>query len=363
MNFLKSVNVHIGLVSLFLVSIGILVIYSSSKELAIQQFIYTIIGLIFFFTVAQLDLFSFRKFIRPLFFLTIILLVVVLVVGIETRGSIRWIPLGFFNVQPSEFAKVVLILFLSQFWTENYPSWRNIFKSILWVSPVFFLIFKQPDLGSTLTLAAIWIGMLFASQIAFKKIVVLMLIALLVIPGSWYLLHDYQKQRIVGFLNPGSDPLGKGYNLIQSTIAVGSGQLWGRGLGRGTQSRLQFLPEFRTDFIFASISEELGFVGSLIIINLYLYLLAYCLFVAQKTSDRFNFLIILGVFSMILFQMFVNVGMNIGILPITGITLPLISYGGSSLIVTLMCLGLVSLIAKTRKRIDSGSIRIDTGDF
>jgi len=354
MNFLKSVNWHIGLTSLFLISIGILVIYSSSKELAIQQFIYTSIGLIFFFFISQLDLFSIKKFIFPLFFSTALLLVIVLIVGIETRGSIRWIPLGFFNIQPSEFAKVVLILFLAQFWTKNNPSWINIFKSILWISPILFLIFKQPDLGSTLTLVAIWIGMLFASQIAFKKIIVLILIAFLIIPGSWFFLHNYQKQRIIGFLNPGSDPLGRGYNLIQSTISVGSGQLWGRGLGRGTQSRLQFLPEFRTDFIFASIAEELGFLGTVMILALYLYLLTFCLLIAYRSFDRFNFLTVIGVFSMILFQMFVNIGMNLGILPITGITLPLISYGGSSLIVTLMCLGLVSLIAKGKKRIDTG---------
>ncbi len=354
MNFLKGVNWHIGLVSLFLISIGILVIYSSSKELAIQQFIYTSLGMIFFFLISQLDLFSIRKFILPLFFSTALLLIIVLIVGIETRGSIRWIPLGFFNIQPSEFAKIVLILFLAQFWTKNNPSWINIFKSLLWISPILFLIFKQPDLGSTLTLVAIWVGMLFASQIAFKKIVILILIAFLVIPGSWFFLHNYQKQRIIGFLNPELDPLGRGYNLIQSTISVGSGKLWGRGLGRGTQSRLQFLPEFRTDFIFASIAEELGFLGTVIILTLYLYLLTFCLFIAYRSLDRFNFLTVIGVFSMILFQMFVNIGMNLGILPITGITLPLISYGGSSLIVTLMCLGLVSLIAKDRKRIDTG---------
>lgn len=353
MNFLKSINLHIGLVSLFLISIGILVIYSSSKELAIQQFIYTVIGLIFFFLISQMDLFSLRKLIFPSYILTAALLIIVMIVGIETRGSIRWIPLGFFNIQPSEFAKIVLILFLAKFWTNNHPSWGNIFKSIAWIFPILFLIFKQPDLGSTMALMAIWVGMLFSSQIAIKKIIVLILIALFVVPSSWFFLHDYQQQRIVGFLNPGSDPLGRGYNLIQSTIAVGSGQLWGRGLGRGTQSRLQFLPEFRTDFIFASISEELGFVGALIIIVLYLYLLAFCLLVALRTGDRFSFLVVLGVFSMILFQMFINVGMNIGILPITGITLPLISYGGSSLIVTLMCLGLVSLIAKNKKRIDT----------
>ena len=190
--------------------------------------------------------------------------------------------------------------------------------------------------------------MLFAARISFKKIAVLILIALIVIPASWFFLHDYQKERISGFLAPESDPLGKGYNLIQSMIAVGSGELTGRGLGRGTQSRLQFLPEFRTDFIFASIAEEMGFVGSVLILSLYLYLLLYSLRAAQKVDNAFGFLVILGVVSMLLFQGVVNIGMNIGLMPITGITLPLISYGGSSLIATLVSLGMLASSARNK---------------
>ena len=187
------------------------------------------------------------------------------------------------------------------------------------------MVFIQPDLGSTLTLVSIWVGILFVSRVSVKKIIVLILIAALVIPVGWTFLRDYQKQRIVGFLNPQTDPLGRGYNLIQSTIAVGSGEILGRGLGRGTQSRLQFLPEFRTDFIFASIAEEWGFLGCFVILSLYMYLLVFFLRLASQIDDNFSFLIIIGVFSMLLFQVFVNVGMNIGIVPITGITLPLIS--------------------------------------
>lgn len=350
MSLLKAADFFLFLTGFLLISVGILVIYSSSKELALQQFIFTIFGLIFFFILSQLDLQSLKNFVKPLYFFTIFLLTAVLILGIETRGSIRWIPVGFFNIQPSEFAKPVLILSLGFFWTKNFPSWKNIFKSLLWVLPPLFLVFKQPDLGSSLTLMAIWIGMLFASGIAFKKVLVLLLIALLVVPSTYFFLHDYQKQRITAFLTPNSDPLGRGYNLIQSTIAVGSGQIFGRGLGRGTQSRLQFLPEFRTDFIFASIAEEMGFLGSLIILALYLTLLLLILNAAGKTEDRLSFLVLIGVFAMMLFQISVNIGMNIGIFPITGITLPLISYGGSSLIVTIICLGFVSSVAKIKKR-------------
>ncbi len=350
MKFLNPVNWPILLSSLLLITIGILVIYSSSYELSIQQLIFTIVGIGIFVFVANLDLHLFEKFIKPLYFFTILLLIAVYILGIETRGSIRWIPLGFFNIQPSEFAKPVLILLLALFWSRNVPDWKNIFKSLLWIFPFVFLIFKQPDLGSTLTLVAIWLGMLFSSSVQVKKVIILILIAFIVLPTSWVFLRDYQKQRVIGFLQPSVDPLGRGYNLIQSTIAVGSGQIYGRGLGRGTQSRLQFLPEFRTDFIFASIAEEMGLVGSLIILSIYLFLLTYCLKIASDTEDRFNFSLIIGVLSMLLFQVFVNIGMNIGILPITGITLPLISYGGSSLIATLFCLGIVASVSKKKKR-------------
>lgn len=353
MKRLSAVNWSIILSSLLLISIGILVIYSSSKELAFQQFIYTLIGFLLFLFISQLDLHFLRKLINPLYIFTILLLIIVPVVGVETRGSIRWIPLGFFSIQPSEFAKVVLILLLASFWAKNVPNWVNIFKSFLWTAPFILLILEQPDLGSSLTLVAIWTGMLFAARVSLKKIFILVLIAILVVPSSWLFLRDYQKQRIIGFVTPEADPLGRGYNLIQSTIAVGSGQLLGRGLGRGTQSRLQFLPEFRTDFIFASIAEEMGFLGSFIILVIYLYLLTFCLKIANKVSDRFNFLLVIGVFSMLSFQIFVNIGMNMGILPITGITLPLISYGGSSLVMTLMCLGLVASVARYTKRIDT----------
>ncbi|OGE26164.1 rod shape-determining protein RodA [Candidatus Daviesbacteria bacterium RIFCSPHIGHO2_02_FULL_39_12] len=342
MKLLKLINLSITLSALLLVSVGILVIYSSSKELALQQFIYALVGFLFFLFLSQIDLDSLKRLVKPLYILTILLLVTVLIVDMETRGSVRWIPLGFFNVQPSEFAKFVLILLLSAFWVKHEPNWVNIFKSLLWIMPIVLLIFKQPDLGSSLTLIAIWLGMLFAARISFKKIIILLLIALFLIPASSLFLHDYQRQRISGFLMPQADPLGRGYNLIQSTIAVGSGQLMGRGLGRGTQSRLQFLPEFRTDFIFASIAEELGFLGSVIILCLYLYLLVTCLKTVNQFYNRFNYFLAIGVFSMLIFQIFVNIGMNIGILPITGITLPLISYGGSSLIATFICLGLIS---------------------
>ncbi|HKZ34994.1 MAG TPA: FtsW/RodA/SpoVE family cell cycle protein, partial [Patescibacteria group bacterium] len=173
---------------------------------------------------------------------------------------------------------------------------------------------------------------------------------LLVLPGIWFLLREYQKQRIFSFLNPYADPLGTGYNVIQSTIAVGSGQLFGRGLGRGTQSRLQFLPEYHTDFIFATLAEELGFFGSILLLFLFFFLIFHVFETARSAPNTFGVFIAIGVGAMILFQVCVNVGMNIGIIPITGITLPLVSYGGSSLLATLISLGLVaSVFCKKRQ--------------
>lgn len=354
MRILRLVNFPITLSSFLLVSIGILVIYSSSKELAFQQIIFTGAGLVFFFLISQFELSSLKQLVWPLYILAVILLAAVLVLGFETRGTLRWIPLGIFNVQPSEFAKPILILTLSRFWSVNTPNWRNILKSLAIFAPVFLLVFKQPDLGSSLTLIAIWLGILIAAHISLKKILVLALVAVLIIPVSWSFLHSYQKERIVSFLAPESDPLGRGYNLIQSTIAVGSGQFLGRGLGRGTQSRLQFLPEFRTDFIFASIAEEMGFLGSALILLLYLLLIGYSLRLVQNTDASFNLLVVFGVVSMLLFQVVVNIGMNVGLLPITGITLPLISYGGSSLISTFLSLGLIAAASVKRRVIPLG---------
>src|SRR3989344_6643700 len=353
MKFLHQINLPIMIASLFLLSMGILVIYSSSPQLAIQQLIFAILSFSLFIFVSNFDYRVIKNFTSTLYLCILLLLVGVLVLGVETRGAIRWIPLGLFNIQPSELAKPVLILTLADFWSRNSATFKNILKSLMITLPLLFLVFQQPDLGSTLTILAIWLGMLFAAGVQLRKISVLIIVSLLLVPLIWFSLQEYQKERIFGFIAPQTDPLGKGYNLIQSTIAVGSGEFFGRGLGRGTQSRLQFLPEFRTDFIFASIAEEMGFIGSMIIIILYLFLIIVITAVSTNVIDYFGHLLVFGVCAMLLFQTFVNIGMNVGLLPITGITLPLISYGGSSLLSTFICLGLVSSVSRYRKKVDT----------
>lgn len=331
---------------LLIIFFGITVIYSSSPPLAIQQVLYASLGLVFYFFLRRFDYRSVTPLLKYLYGLVIILLVITLIIGFESRGSVRWIPLGLFNFQPSEFAKIVIVLCLAHFWTNHYPSWKNIGKSLGILAPMAILIFRQPDLGTMLTVIFIWITLLLASHISLFKLGLMGMVGLLGIPTTWVLLHDYQKQRIFSFLSPAADPQGIGFHVIQSMIAVGSGGLTGRGLGRGTQSRLQFLPEFRTDFIFAFIAEELGFVGSLLIIVLYGAIFYFMFRLLGKVGDRFGELIILGVFGMMFFQITVNIGMNIGVLPITGITLPFLSYGGSSMITTLLSFGLVASVAK-----------------
>lgn len=331
---------------ILLLCLGILVIYSSDVQLALQQSIIALIGLFIFWCLSFINFEFYGQFSKYLYFLVLILLVIVFVLGIETRGSVRWISLGDYRLQPSELAKPILILYLAQFWSANFPSWKNIAKSLLIALPVAGLIFKQPDLGTALTVMAIWLMMLIGANISFFKITVMALISLISAPIGWFFLKDYQKFRFLSFLSPEKDPLGSGYNVIQSTIAVGSGLLSGRGLGRGTQSRLQFLPEFRTDFIFASIAEEFGLLGSVIVLILYGIIFSRSLFLILKSTSRYNSLLIFGVLGMLFSQTIINIGMNIGILPVTGITLPLLSYGGSSLLATLICLGFIASVSR-----------------
>lgn len=332
--------------TILLLCLGIVVLFTSDISLASQQLVVALIGIGLFWLFASINIQALTGYIWPAYILLLLLLVAVFILGIETRGSLRWIPLGVIRLQPSEFIKPVIILLLARFWSENYPSWKNIFKSGLIILPAVLLIFKQPDLGTAIIIVAIWLVMLLGTSISLGKLGVLGMIGVVLTPITWLFLRDYQRVRLSSFLNPERDPLGVGYNVIQSTIAVGSGQLFGRGLGRGTQSRLQFLPEFRTDFIFASIAEELGFIGSIIVLILYSILILRVFRLISLASSSLASLTSLGVMAMLAVQAVINIGMNLGIMPITGITLPLLSYGGSSLLTTLICLGLVASVSR-----------------
>lgn len=332
--------------TVLLLSLGILVIYSSDGRLALQQIVFALVGLALYWLVSIIDFEFLSHYSRFTYWVVLGLLIIVFLLGVETRGSLRWIPLGFIQLQPSEFAKPALILFLAHFWSNNIPTWRNIFKSFLWTLPFLLLIFRQPDLGTALTLLSIWIMTIIAANISTVRIFLMGIVAGAMTPTIWFLMKDYQRARITTFLFPDQDPLGSGYNVIQSMVAVGSGQLFGRGLGRGTQSRLQFLPEFRTDFIFASIAEEFGFLGSMIVFLLYGIIILRSIAMIKDEVSRFSSILVFGVLGMFIFQLVVNIGMNVGIIPVTGITLPLLSYGGSSLVATLISLGFIASVSR-----------------
>ena len=349
---LKRVDPFLFLAMILALTFGLVGILSTNRPAFGRQVIFALTGL-FIYTAASLFDYRLLKRVSIGFYMAVLgLLCLVLISGAVTRGAVRWLEVGARQFQPSEFSKITLILILA-FLLQRHPGFLSLKKFlvalVLTLVPV-VLVYFQPDLGTSIILLTIFLGMLVTAGLKPQHLFLMMASGLGLLVPLWSLLKDYQRQRIISFLNPALDPLGSGYNVLQSQIAVGSGQIWGRGFGRGTQSHLQFLPEHYTDFIFASLSEEWGFVGALLLLGFFVVLLVRILKTAQEASDNFGTLIAVGVFSFLLPQLFINVGMNLGLMPITGIPLPLISYGGSSLWVTMIALGLVQSVAIRRKR-------------
>jgi rod shape determining protein RodA len=327
-------------------SLSLLTLFSLNRALYTSQLIFWIIGLAVFYLGSNLDHQFLKKIAVPLYVLSIVLLVVLFWVGEPIRGSIRWFDFGIFRLQPSEIVKIATIFVLASFFqNRSAANIKNVLLSLLIISPAVFLIFRQPDLGNALCIVAIWFGMAFVAGFSVKHILVLSLAAVILGIIGFEILSPYQQVRVASFMNPAADPLGTGYNIIQSKIAIGSGGIFGRGLGRGSQSQLNFLPEAESDFIFASITEQLGFLGAAILIALFVFLISRVANFAKK-QDRLVALLITGTCSFLIFQFTVNIGMNLGLLPVTGITLPLVSYGGSSLVSTLFLLGVAFSIKR-----------------
>lgn len=340
------------LAGLFLSILGLVSLGSVAPSFFCQQLIYLLLGLVLLVVFSQIDYRIFGKFAWLIFIGSILFLLTPLLFGAVTRGSVRWIQIGPFNFQPSELVKPFLIIFFASFFEtgKNLKLKRVILGGLLLVLPV-FLIFYQPDLGSSLVVLISWAGIVFTAGVSWQLVAMATASLAIFLPLIWkFFLINYQRQRIFAFLNPLKDTLGLGYNLIQATVAIGSGQFLGRGWGRGTQSHLRFLPERHTDFIFASLAEEFGFLGGGILILLLGILLWRILVVSQKSREELGTLIGAGVFMMIFGQTLINIGMNLGLLPITGIPLPLISYGGSSLITTMISLGILENISQLKKR-------------
>jgi len=275
-------------------------------------------------------------------------------VGRTALGAQRWLAVGPVSVQPSELSKLALIVTLA--WSlsrrSSPPSrWTELLPYLLHTAPLVLLVFLQPDLGSALSFVAILLGMLWAAGVPRGQLAGLVAAGLLASPLAWPLLKPYQRTRLLAFLDPNADPLGAGYNLIQSKIAIGSGGLWGKGLFAGTQNTLQFLPMQHTDFVFAVIGEELGFVGAVGVLLLFWLWLWRVLQVASSARDRFGSYLCVGVASMVAFHVLVNVGMSVGLAPPTGIPLPFVSYGGTALVAQLAGVGVVLSVAARRPKI------------
>lgn len=294
-----------------------------------------------------------QRYGMKLYGVNIVLLVAVMLFGHTALGAQRWIQIGPITLQPSEFSKVIMIISLAALLADKVGklnTLQDLLPIALFVGVPFLLVLKQPDLGTSLVFIAIFLGMIFAAGVNLKLLGGLFGVGLLASPVLWHFLKDYQKMRILVFLDPNVDPLGSGYHIIQSEIAIGSGQLFGKGLFEGTQSQLDFLPENHTDFIFAVVGEEMGFIGAAFLLVLYLILLWRGIRIAQEASDMFGMLLAVGITSMLAFHVLVNIGMTMGIMPVTGIPLPLMSYGVSSLTTNIMAIALLLNIYMKKQR-------------
>lgn len=329
----------------FIFSLGTAALASVAPELVKPQLIYFGLGLILFFLFSQLDYCFFQNLAPLTYLFSILLLALTLILGRLTRGTLRWLALGPFTLQPTEMIKPFFILAFS-----GLAANRQMKLAMVLFLPLAWLIFCQPALGSLIAIAFTWLAIIFIAGINLWYLFFGLTGGSLLFPLVWRFLAEYQKKRIIAFLNPSQDPLGSGYHLIQSKIAIGSGRIFGKGLGQGTQSHLRFLPEFQSDFIFSALAEELGLLGGLLMLIFFFLLFWRLLKIAGRTKEPFGALVATGIASMLFFQVFVNIGMNIGLLPVTGITLPLVSAGGSSLIATLIALGIAVNIAKLEKK-------------
>ncbi len=343
--------------TLAICALGILQIYSATlgtvwHDAWWKQVLYVVVGLLMMWLMASIDYHTLLGRVPLLYGISVVTLIAVFLVGVRVFGSRRWIPLvGGFHFQVSEFVKLMIILLVARYMTElkgERPGASDVLKLGGLVAIPMALVMKQPDLGTALTYLPILAMGVFLAGIRWRYVAVTVLLMALVLPVGWYFLKDYQKARLVTFLEPGRDPRGAGYQVIQSKIAVGAGGMWGKGVTRGSQTQLRFLPVPHTDFIFSAFGEEHGFVGVVVALGLYFLLLMQVVQNAQMAPDRAGMYICMGVCALLLFHVLVNVGMVVGRMPVTGIPLPLMSAGGSNTLSVFMMLGLVNNVRLRR---------------
>jgi rod shape determining protein RodA len=358
MRLLKDAPWHLLLLALVLAGLGVWNLASASRVSGFavwkSQACWIAIGVA---TCLAMTLFDYRYLIKlsyPIYCVIILSLVAVLITGHTAKGASRWLNLGPIHLQPSELMKLGIVLVLARYYHEDTPPkggydlWRLIPPGLLLLIPL-ALVMMQPDLGTSIMIAAPAATIILFCKVRLKALAILALSLFFIAVLVWsFALKDYQKNRVFTFLNPGLDPLGTGYHSSQSLIAVGSGQWWGKGWRQGTQTQLSFLPEHHTDFVFSVWGEEHGLAGAVVLISLYLLLFFSSLGVAFGAREKFGILISLGITGMLFFQTFTNIGMVSGVLPVVGVTLPLMSYGGSSVLTTFVGFGLLMNIGMRR---------------
>jgi len=310
------------------------------------------LGLIAMFAALSFDYHHIDRLVYPFYGAMLILLALVFVIGHSGGGSQRWINLGFFRLQPSEPAKLAIVLLMAKYFQTDEPP-KGYYLRDLWVpfalvGPLIFLTLIQPDLGTAIILGVVFISMVLMGGLRLRSFSILVGTGLAFLPIAWQFLKNYQRNRILTFLDPDRDPLGAGYHVIQSQIAIGSGKLFGKGFMHGTQNRLNFLPEQHTDFIFAVFSEEWGLIGCAVLLLLYFVMIVYCLRVVQRAKDRFGALLVFGMIAIVFWHVAINIAMVSGIMPVVGVPLPMISYGGSALASMMFAMGVIMNVSMRR---------------
>ncbi len=338
-------------------SLGLITMHSFSAEdpFFSRQLVLIFVSFVVFFLISFIDFRFLRRtgVVVTLFLIMCASLLFLLVLGTTAHGVQRWLDFGFFSLQVSEFAKLVLIILLAKYFTKRHIDiyqFRHIFISGAYVGVFFLLVFLQPDFGSAVIIALIWLGMVMVSGISFRHLGLVFLTGVVMFSGMWlFAFQDYQKERVVSFIQPYADIEGSGYHARQSTIAIGSGQIFGKGIGYGTQSQLRFLPEYQTDFIFAAFAEEWGFVGVVILFTLYGLIVWRLLTNARRGETNFEALFGMGVVILFISHIIIHVGANVAILPVTGTTLPFMSFGGSHVFVSFLALGIFMSMRRNRR--------------
>ena len=339
---------------LLLCGYGLVILYSASGENLHQverQAVRLLIAFGVMFFLAQVHPHTLRRWSPWLYGIGVALLLAVLVAGVVGKGAQRWLDLGFMRFQPSELVKLAAPMMLAWYLSGKPlpPNWKYLLMSLLLLLLPVLMIAKQPDLGTAILVASSGLFVLFLAGISWRLIIFLGLLAGAAAPVIWYLMHDYQRARVLTFLNPESDPLGAGYHIIQSKIAIGSGGIYGKGWLNGTQSQLEFLPERHTDFIFAVLGEEFGLMGVLLLLAIFLFIILRGLYIASQAQDSYSRLLAGALILVFFVYLFVNAGMVSGMLPVVGVPLPLVSYGGTSLVTLMAGFGMLMSIHTHRK--------------